>query len=118
MEDGAFLTKGLDGCLFVYTKAEWEKLSYQLNSLPLTGSDARAFSRYLFANAIELNFDLLGRIKIPTYLLEEAKIVKEVSIVGVSNRVEIWSKENYLRLNKKIAKDSETIAEKLSGSGI
>jgi MraZ protein len=118
LKEGAVLTLGLDGCLFLYPKSEWEILANRLKELPLTGADARALSRYLFSSAVEVAFDNLGRITIPDYLREHSKIQKKVIIIGVLNRVEIWADENWRLFNKKIAKSSAAIAEKLSGSGI
>lgn len=89
-----------------------------MNELPLTGADARAFSRYIFSGAVETTFDGLGRIHIPDYLVEYAKLEKEVVILGVLSRVEIWAKKRFLLLNQKLNKRSEEIAEKLSDSGI
>ncbi len=118
MDESAVLTLGLDSCLFLYSKSEWEKLSNRMKDLPLTGSDARAFSRYLFGGASEVTFDRLGRIKIPDYLKAHAQLSKKIIIVGVVNRIEIWSEKNWQLFNKKITKTSSEIAEKLSGSGI
>lgn len=118
LDKKAILTRGLDGCLFLYPEKEWEDLGQRLEQLPLTGSDARAFSRYIFGGASEVSFDSLGRITIPDYLREYARIKKDVVILGVLNRVEIWSKDNYQKLSKEITSRSEEIAEKLVGSGI
>lgn len=118
LNNKAILTRGLDGCLFLYPISEWDKLSNQLNSLPLTGADARAFSRYLFSGAVEISFDTLGRIHIPDYLVKFAQLEKEVVVLGVLNRIEIWSTKKYQLLSKALNKRSEEIAEKLSGSGI
>lgn len=118
LNNKATLTRGLDGCLFLYPQPEWEKLSHRLSNLPLTGSDARAFSRYIFSEAIEATFDRLGRITIPAYLLTYAALEKEIVILGVLNRIEIWSKKKFDKLNTELTKRSEEIAEKISGSGI
>lgn len=114
----AILTRGLDGCLFLYSIFEWEILSNRLSSLPLTGKDARDFSRYIFGEAIHVSFDNLGRITIPDYLRNYAALEKEVVILGVLNRIEIWEKHKFDLINTKLNKRSEEIAEKLSGSGI
>lgn len=114
----AVLTAGLDGCLFLYPQVEWEALSRQMKDLPLTGVDARSFSRYLFSAAAEVSFDQLGRIVIPDYLIDHAKLRKKLIVIGVLNRVEIWSAPRWEAFNKNIAARSEEIAEKLSGTGI
>ncbi len=118
LQTGAILTTGLDGCLFLYSKKDWVELSDKVKELPLTASDARDFSRYLFSSAIEVTFDRLGRMLIPDYLVAHANLKKELVILGVLNRVEIWSKEKFAVLNAKLNKRAEEIAEKLSGSGI
>lgn len=118
LADGAVLTLGLEDCLFLYSKDEWDKLSVQMQQLPLTGSDARAFSRYLFGGAVEVSFDSLGRINIPDYLMKHAKITKKIVVVGVLNRIEIWSENNWHVYNKKVIKTSAETAEKLTGTGI
>lgn len=112
------LTKGLDGCLFLYPQTEWASLSSRVQSLPLTGSDARAFSRYLFSSATEVSFDKLGRIMIPEHLLNFALLEKGVLVIGVGSRIEIWSEKKWRLYNRKIEGKSEEIAEKLSDSGI
>ncbi|MEX0616523.1 MAG: division/cell wall cluster transcriptional repressor MraZ [Candidatus Woykebacteria bacterium] len=113
---GSVLTKGLDRCLFLYTKQAWESLSQSIRSMPVTASDARAFSRYLFSGAIEIEFDQLGRIFIPEYLRSYSSIKKEVVIVGVLERVEIWDKKTWGRVSKGIENKGEEIAEKLTGA--
>lgn len=107
------VTRGLDSCLFIYPMKEWEQLEQKLKALPLMKSDARAFSRFFFSGATECELDKQGRINIPTNLSEHAKLEKDCVVIGVSNRVEIWSKgiwENYF--NESEASFNE-IAEKL-----
>ena len=112
------VTKGLDGCLFVYSKTEWTNLEEKLKTLPFTSKDARAFNRFLFAGAIECELDKQGRILISQNLREAAKLIKDVVIIGVGTRLEIWSKETW----ENYCDDSETtpdeIAEKMSLLGI
>lgn len=115
---GGVVTRGLDGCLFLYSRDTWEVLAKKLSKLPLTGRDARAFSRYLFANASEVDFDRLGRITLPTYLIEFAKIASDVSFVGVGDRVEIWNALTWRAYQGVTEKESVEVAEKLTESGI
>ena len=115
---GAILTKGLDGCLFLYPKNEWATLSQRLAGLPITQSDARAFSRYLFAGGVEVDFDSLGRIKIPEYLIKYASLQRETMVLGILGRVEIWSLERWKEISSQLEKRSEEIAEKLGERGI
>lgn len=86
------VTRGLDHCLFVYSLHEWKNIEEKLKSLPFTRADARAFTRFFFSGAMECELDKQGRIMLPTNLREYAKLEKECVIIGVSNRVEIWSK--------------------------
>lgn len=118
IKNKAFLTKGLDGCLFLYSQQDWEVLAARMEQLPLTGNDARSFSRYIFSGAVEVNFDRLGRISVPEYLRLHASLQKEIVIAGVLNRIEIWSKPNWEKFSSKLSTKSEEIAEKLSESGI
>lgn len=111
------LTKGLDGCLYVYTLNEWENLELKLKTLPLTNKNARAFVRFFFSGANELEPDKQGRILIPQNLLEYAEIKKEIVSIGVSSRVEIWSKEKWQEYNDSNINFDE-LAEQMSKLGI
>ena len=108
------VTKGLDGCLFVYSKTEWTNLEEKLKTLPFTSKDARAFNRFLFAGAIECELDKQGRILISQNLREAAKLVKDVVIIGVGTRLEIWSKEVWENYCDDGDVSPEDIAEKMS----
>ena len=89
------LTRGLDKCLFGYPLNEWSILEEKLKALPLTKKDARSFTRFFFAGAIECEVDKQGRINISAPLLQYAGLEKECVVIGVSNRIEVWSKENW-----------------------
>lgn len=111
-------TKGLDHCLFVYPQAEWQQLEEKLRALPFTQSDVRAFVRFFFSGATECELDKQGRILLPANLREYAKMEKDVVLVGVSSRVEIWSQtlwEDYSRLAEA---DYDTAAQSLVNLGI
>ena len=95
MGDKIIITRGLDGCLFGYHQDEWNKLTEKLNSLPFTKKDARNFTRFFTSSAIALEFDKQGRVVIPSYLLDYANIKKDAIIVGVLNRIEIWSVDKW-----------------------
>lgn len=88
-------TKGLDGCLFLFPMKEWEKLSEKLNHLPLARQKARAFTRFFFSSANELECDKQGRIALPSSLKDYAGLNKEVRIIGVHNRIELWSEDRW-----------------------
>ena len=85
------ITRGLDGCLFGYPKDTWKKRIEELNSLQYTKKDVRAFTRFFTSGAVTLDFDKQGRINIPNYLSDYASLGKDVVIIGVSDRIEIWS---------------------------
>ncbi len=85
------VTRGLDQCLFVYPMDAWEILEEKLKKLPLTKKDARAFTRFFFSGAVECEVDKQGRINIPQPLRNYAQLEKESVIIGVSDRIEIWS---------------------------
>ncbi|WP_042356344.1 division/cell wall cluster transcriptional repressor MraZ [Bacillus rubiinfantis] len=91
--DTFIITRGLDQCLFGYPLSEWKLLEEKLKALPLTKKDARAFTRFFFSGATESELDKQGRINISSPLLQYAKLDKECVILGVSNRIEIWSKQ-------------------------
>lgn len=89
------VTKGLDGCLFVYDNKEWNVFEEKLKSLPLTNKDARQFVRFFLAGATNAEVDKQGRILVPTVLREFAGLDKDTVLVGVASRIEIWSKERW-----------------------
>ncbi len=89
------VTKGLDGCLFVYSQEEWQRIETTFREKPLTSKDARKFLRFFFAGAANCEVDKQGRILLPANLREYAGIDKDVVSVGVLTRVEIWSKERW-----------------------
>lgn len=111
------ITKGLDNCLYVYPMNEWENLEIKLKTLPLTSKDARAFVRFFFSGATECEMDKQGRTTIASNLLQYAGIEKDVVIIGVSNRLEIWGKEGWEEYNN-LNIDFNEIAEKMSQLGI
>lgn len=114
--DEFVVTKGLDGCLFVYPKEEWSAFEEKLGALPLTNSNARKFSRFFLAGAAEVEVDKQGRVLLPGVLREFAGLKKDVVLVGVSRRVEIWSKEKWEEANT--FDDVEEIAEHMEGLGL
>ena len=111
------ISKGLDGCLYIYPKSEWITFETKLKSLPLSSKDARTFSRFFFSGANEMEPDKMGRILIPQSLLEYAGIVDEVVSVGMMNRVEVWSKEKWKAYNDS-EMDMDDIASKMNELGI
>lgn len=116
--ESVIITRGLDNCLFVYEKKEWEELANKIKNLPLSQANSRAFARLMLAGAMEVNLDSQGRILIPDYLKKFAQLKKRVVLVGVYNRLEIWDEENWNNYKNKTEKESSEIAEKLSQLGI
>src|SRR5690554_223415 len=112
------ITKGLDNCLFVYPKTEWSILEEKLKQLPLTNRDARAFVRFFFSGASECELDKQGRVLIPPNLRDHSKLEKEVVIIGVATRIEIWSKEEWDMYNNDDSLSYDNIAEKMAELGI
>jgi MraZ protein len=107
------VTRGLDNCLFVYPQQEWSVMEQKLKALPLMKSDARAFTRFFLAGATECELDKQGRVNIPANLREHAGLDKDCVIIGVSSRMEIWSKENWESYSKLSEQSFNEIAEKL-----
>ena len=112
------VTRGLDQCLFVYPMEEWRTLENKLKSLPMTQANARAFVRFLFSGATECTLDRQGRILLPAHLREHAGINKDVMIIGVSTRVEIWAREQWQAYVAQAELSYNEIAEKLVDLGI
>lgn len=111
------ITKGFDGCLYGYSLEEWNGIEEKIKTLPLiTGKDARNFTRFFFSSAIECELDNQGRILISQSLREHAGLEKDLVIIGVSTRIEIWSKAKWEEYNN--GQDSDDIAEKMSMLGI
>lgn len=111
--DNFIITYGLDVCLFVYSLEEWKTLAEKLKLLPLGQRDARAFKRILFSRATNCTIDSQGRVIIMKYLRDYARIDKEVMIIGVSDRIEIWSKDIWQKYFDKIEDSYEDIAERV-----
>jgi MraZ protein len=114
----AVITKGLDQCLFLYPAKEWGILAKRLSKLPLSQSDARGFARLMLTGAMEVELDNLGRILIPDYLKEYAKLKKKVVIAGVYNRIEIWDERIWKEYKEKTEKEVGDIAERLKELGV
>lgn len=110
------ITKGLDGCLFAFSLEEWKNFEQKLRSLPISNKDARSFSRFFFAGAIDCEIDKQGRFLISSNLRDFAELTKEVVIIGMDSRIEIWSKDKWQNTDDEISADE--IAEKMEMLGI
>ena len=110
------VTKGLDGCLFVFPLKEWEIFQEKLRALPVSDKNARNFTRFFFAGAIECEIDKQGRFLISSNLREFAGLDKDVVIIGMNSRLEIWSKEKWQQCDENISADE--IADHMTDLGI
>lgn len=117
LEDNFVLTKGLDGCLFIYTLSEWAAFEQKLKSLPLTNINARKFVRFFLSGAIECMPDKQGRILIPSSLRVYSEIEKDIVFIGMSNRIEVWSNSKWEAYNNE-SLDVELLAEQMEELGI
>ena len=108
------ITKGLDGCLFVYSAKEWQNFEEKLRTFPLTNKDARALMRFFLAGAMECEIDKQGRFLVPANLREFAMLEKEVVLIGVLNKIEIWSKAKWEQYSENENNEADEIAEKMA----
>ncbi|MCF3942526.1 division/cell wall cluster transcriptional repressor MraZ [Oceanobacillus alkalisoli] len=111
--DTFVVTRGLDKCLFAYPMNEWKIIEEKLKQLPLTKKDARAFTRFFFSGAVECEVDKQGRINIPSTLRTYAALEKECVVIGVSERVEIWSGDKWEEYVEESEESFSEIAENL-----
>ena len=118
LSEGFVITKGLDNCLFLYPLEEWDKIETKLKNLPMTNKNVRSFVRTFFSGAEDMNIDKQGRVLLPQNLREHALIEKEAVIIGVSTRVEIWSKSSWDDYNLNEGLSYEEMAEKMAELGI
>ncbi len=109
------LTRGLDHCILGYPMDEWRKLEQKLKDLPMTKKDARAFARFFFSGASEVELDKQGRINIPSTLINHANLEKECIILGVSSKIEIWAKDAWDSYLDESSESFNDIAENLIG---
>ena len=115
--DNFIVTKGLDGCLFVYPNDEWTRFEEKLKSLPLTNKNARQFTRFFLAGAAACEVDKQGRILLPQVLREVASLEKDVVLVGVASRIEIWSRERWDESMNTYDGDMDEVAENMESLG-
>lgn len=111
------ITRGLDGCLFGFPMDSWNVLQDKLKQLPLAKKDARAFTRFFYSAATEVEIDKQGRVNLPQNLIQFADIDKECRVIGVSDRIEIWSSDKWEAFAEEAEEDFETIAEEMIDFG-
>ena len=112
------VTKGLDGCLFAYSQTEWVNFEEKLKTLPLTNKNARDFVRFFLSGAVECEIDKQGRFLIPNNLRTYATLEKEINIIGVGTRIEIWNREEWKKYSSTDNISADEIAENMTMLGI
>ena len=115
---GAIITRGLDHCLFIFTKKDWNKFAEKLIASPLAQANARAFNRLFLSGASDVDIDSQGRILIPNSLRSYAGLNKTTQVIGVYNRIEVWDEIVWQKYKTKTEGSSDEIAEKMADLGI
>ncbi len=118
MPDGVVITRGLDHCLWIYTKDEWSKIAAKLAALPISQKKSRAFARLMLAGAWDCELDKQGRIMVPDYLQTYAHLNKNAIIAGLYNRLEIWNEDVWQEYKAQTEAASDDIAESMADLGI
>jgi len=108
-----YVTRGLDKCLFVFTEEEWKLTEQKFKGMSFTKADSRKFNRLFFSGAADVSCDKQGRVLLPQYLKDYAGIKRDVMVIGVSNRMEIWAKEEWRKYYDDSAPSFEKTAENL-----
>jgi len=114
----AVITRGIDQCLVIYSEKEWKEIAQKLGSLPASQKEARSFARMMLSGAMDVKIDNLGRILIPDYLKEYASLKRNVVVIGLFNRIEIWDEKKWSEYKKKTEVSVADIAGKLKDLGI
>ena len=118
LKKGGVVTKGLDNCLFLYTKEQWAIIAAKFAALPISQSKSRALARHMLAGAMDLEFDNQGRITLPEYLRDFANLKRKIIVAGLYNHLEIWDEGAWKKYKALTEKKSNQIAEELGGLGI
>ncbi len=112
------ITPGLDTCLFVFTMKEWGTFSEKLAGSNMLQADSRSFNRYILGGAVEAEVDALGRVLVPDFLRKRVALESKAVIIGVQNRVEIWSEKSWHDYKQVVEKQADALAEKLGQVGM
>lgn len=118
LADGAVVTRGLDKCLVIYPRGEWETLAEKVSRLPQTQPNVRTLSRLLFSGAVELSLDSQGRTILPQYLREYAGITANVAVIGLYQRIEVWCLKEWNAVKTTTEAAGGSLAEQLADLGI
>lgn len=114
----AVITHGLDACLFIYPIAHWESVAQKLGQLSMGQSTTRGFNRFILSGASDQEIDSLGRMLIPDYLAVFANLKGKAVVIGVNDRIEIWNEHAWSEYKARIAKEADSLAEKLGEIGV
>ena len=118
LAEGVVITRGLENSLFMYTKHDWEVLAGKLGAMPTTDKAARDYARLMLAGAMDIVPDKAGRIVLPQYLRDFARLKKNIVVAGLYNRIEVWDAATWKKYEQDIEKNSSDIADKLSELGV
>jgi MraZ protein len=117
LESGIVVTRGIDGCIWAYPRAEWENLAEKISQIPSTNQAVRNFVRFMFSSASDSIPDRQGRVIIPQNLREHAHIQNEATVIGVMNRVEIWQPLRWTEVFSKVEEDPEAMVAQMQELG-
>lgn len=117
LNENFIITRGLDNCLYIYSNEEWKQVMKKYHELPNT-KDARNFMRFFLSGAMEVNCDKQGRINISIPLIKYASLIKDCVVIGVNDRIEIWSLENWNKFIEENEENLSDIADNLFSSNI
>jgi len=113
--DGIVVTRGMDGCLFAYTRGDWAALvATRLADLDPLSQEGRRMQRFFFSSATEAELDKQGRVSIPQALIEHAKLGRDVVVAGVNDHLEIWDRDAWRRELAEVEGSAEDVAERLA----
>lgn len=118
LKGGVVVTRGIDRCLFLYPKKEWEEMAAKLAALPISQKKSRAFARLMLAGAWDAKLDSQGRIILPEYLRQYSNISKKTIVTGLYNRLEIWDEDSWSKYKAITEAESEDIAEAMTDLGV
>lgn len=112
------VTRGLDKCLFIYSVKQWGQISEKIAELSIGQADSRGFNRFILSGAVETDVDTAGRILVPDFLKDFARLKGKVIVTGVHTRIEVWNEKAWNEYKGRIEKQADALAEKLSEIGV
>jgi MraZ protein len=118
LSDKVIMTRGLDSCVFLYTLGEWEKIAEKMASSSVGSRESRDMNRFFLSGAVEVDVDSSGRVLVPDYLKEFAKLDSKVVLAGLYSRIEIWDETQWEKKQKEVSKNADDLAAKLQEIGM